>query len=141
MKNKVRIEIHLTPEETKKLDKLAEKDSRKRKPFCEKVIRNAIAKAVILLMLFSFGCKKKETEYAILFEVKGKSSYVYQVGSVNRSGSTASSVTINEVAHDGDYVKCVATGDSSKIVKLEYYRDGVLRVGQNANVAEAKEQL
>ncbi len=103
-------------------------------------MRHAIIIATIALL--AFGCKKNEpTKYAIRFEIKGKSSYTYQFGSVNKSGSTLSSATINEVAVVGNLIKCVATADSSKRVEVEYYRDNVMKVAQNANVAEVKEQL
>ena len=39
-----RIEIHLTEEEAIKLDSIAKKDGRKRKPFVENEIRKIIAK-------------------------------------------------------------------------------------------------
>ena len=39
-----RIEIHLTDEEAVKLDSIAKKDGRKRKPFVENEVRKIIAK-------------------------------------------------------------------------------------------------
>lgn len=145
-KDKVRIELHLTTEETEKLDAIAKAADRSRKGFCETQIRKVIKKGAgivaLMLIMFSFGCKKNQaTVYPVRFEINGKCSYSYQVGSVKKTGSTASSVTLNENAKDGDYVHCVATADSSKLVKLEYYRENRYIAGQNANVAEVKEQL
>ena len=40
--NKKRIEIHLTDDEVKTLDKLASQDGRSRKNYCETIIRNEI---------------------------------------------------------------------------------------------------
>lgn len=45
MKN--RIEIHLSDEETKQLDLIAEENGRSRKNFCETEIRKVIAKRVL----------------------------------------------------------------------------------------------
>ena len=45
MKN--RIEIHLSDEETKLLDKIAKQEGRSRKNFCETEIRNIITKRAV----------------------------------------------------------------------------------------------
>lgn len=50
---KTRIEIHLTEQEVKALDKIAEQDGRSRKNYCETAIRSVIQS-------FEGGKKKKK---------------------------------------------------------------------------------
>ena len=52
---KTRIEIHLTDEEVKALDKIAEQDGRSRKNYCETQIR---------LIISSFACGEKSIKNA-----------------------------------------------------------------------------
>jgi len=50
---KTRIEIHLTEQEVKALDKIAEQDGRSRKNYCETAIRS-------IIQSFEGGKKKKK---------------------------------------------------------------------------------
>ncbi len=88
------------------------------------------------------SCKKQETQdYKIKFDIIGKSSYSYQVGSVKKSGHCNGYTEVTETAHNGDLIDCTAKSDTIYSIKLEYYRDGREIVGKNEVNPEVKEQL